>query len=543
MSDPSTGDWTARPAPPGGRRLGALVVELEADGLLRSVIGMGAGGRDAPLATRAVAGIAFDSRLIRPGDVFVAVPGRVHDGHEFVSAAVAGGAVAVAVERPLPGLGSPQLVVTGARPTLAAAAAWFYGHPSRGLGVIGITGTDGKTTTAYLVRSVLAAAGRPAGLLSTVEVIVGGRSLGNPQRTTTPEAPILQGHLAAMLAAGDRWAVVESSSHGLAQERVGRVAYDVAVLTNLTHEHLEFHGTPDAYAAAKRRLFEGLAVSEANPEKGWGKTGVVNRDDPAAEAFLDAARAAGARTLTFGLDPTADVRCIALEEDVRHLRLVLRTARWEGSVALRLAGRFNAHNALAAAAVGEALGLEPAAIRAGLEALSAVPGRMERVDAGQPFGALVDYAHTPDALAKVLDELAPLAGAAGGGLIAVFGSAGERDVAKRPLMGRVAGERCRLVVLTDEDPRGEERGAILDQIAEGAEGAGLHRGSELRLEPDRRRAIALALEEARPGDVVLFSGKGHEKSIETASGALPWDEAAEVRAALRTLGWAAHPAP
>ena len=206
-----------------------------------------------------------------------------------------------------------------------------------------------------------------------------------------------------------------------------------------------------------------------------------------------------------------------------------------------LAGRFNAWNALAAAAVAEALALPPDAIRAGLEAVAGVPGRMERIDGGQPFAALVDYAHTPEALAKVLDELAPLAGAAGGRLIAVFGSAGERDVLKRAQMGRVAGERCRLVVVTDEDPRGEPREVILEQIAEGAEAAGLRRGSELRLVPDRRAAIALALEAARPGDAVLFAGKGHEKTIETAEGAMPWDEAAEVRAALARLGWSEPP--
>ncbi|HTS14117.1 MAG TPA: cyanophycin synthetase, partial [Candidatus Sulfotelmatobacter sp.] len=221
----------------------------------------------------------------------------------------------------------------------------------------------------------------------------------------------------------------------------------------------------------------------------------------------------------------------------QRLELEVATPRWTGRLDLALAGRFNAWNALAAAAVGEALGLPPEAIRAGLEGVAGVPGRMERIDAGQPFAAFVDYAHTPEALAKVLDGLAPVAGAAGGGLVAVFGSAGERDVLKRPQMGRVAGERCRLVVVTDEDPRGESREAILEAIAEGAEAAGLRRGSELRLVPDRRAAIALAVEAARPGDALLFAGKGHEKTIEMADGDVPWDEAAEVRGALARLGW------
>ena len=522
------------------RPLGALVSALEARGQLRSVVAAGGrepGGSGEPLGARAVAGVTMDSRRVQPGDVFVAVPGRVNDGHDFAATAAAAGAAAVIVERPLPGLGVPQLVVVAARPALAQAAAWWWDDPSHRLGVVGITGTDGKTTTAYLVRSILGHAGLPSGLVSTVDVVIGGHAIGNPARTTTPEAPVLQAHLAAMVEAGDRFAVLETSSHGLAQDRVGAVAYDVAVLTNLTHEHLEFHGTRAAYVAAKRRLFEALAGGPQNPAKGWPKTGVVNLDDPVAADFSAATRAAGAAVMTYGFDAAATVRGVAVRESLQRLELDLVTPRWRGRLALSLAGRFNAWNALAAAAVAEALGLPPDAMRTGLEAVAGVPGRMERIDAGQPFAALVDYAHTPEALAKVLDGLAPLAGAAGGRLIAVFGSAGERDVLKRPRMGRVAGERCRLVVLTDEDPRGEPRETILEQIAEGAEAAGLHHGSELRVVPDRRAAIALALEAARPGDAVLFAGKGHEKTIETAEGAVPWDEAAEVRAALGRLGW------
>ena len=519
------------------RSLGGLIAELELLGLLRSVVGSDGTAGEAPLAARHVAGIAFDSRRVAPGAVFVALTGRVVDGHEFVAEAVARGACAAIVERPLPGLSAPQLVVERARPALAAAAGWWFGHPSRILGVVGVTGTDGKTTTAYLVRAMLEAAGWSTGLMSTVEVIVGGRSLGNPDRTTTPEAPELQAHLAAMLAAGDRWAVLETSSHGLAQDRVGDVAYDVAVLTNLTHEHLEFHGTVAAYLAAKLRLFERLAIGPQNPAKTWPKSGVVNLDDGHADRFASATRDAGARLITYGFDPSADVRATGLEQDLRQLRLELATPRWRGVVRLRLGGRFNAHNALAAAAVGEALEVPPDVVVAGLEALPGVVGRMERIDLGQPFGAIVDYAHTPEALTEVLDDLAPLAHASGGGLIAVFGSAGERDLLKRPLMGRVAAERCRLSVLTDEDPRGEDRALILEAIAAGAREAGATIGHEVRLEPDRRAAIALALEEARPGDVVLFAGKGHEKTIEMADGPQPWDEASEVRQALRALGW------
>ncbi|HET7678492.1 MAG TPA: UDP-N-acetylmuramoyl-L-alanyl-D-glutamate--2,6-diaminopimelate ligase [Candidatus Limnocylindrales bacterium] len=519
-----------------GRGLGELVGLLESRDLLRSVLP----GREPPARVR-VSDLVYDSRRAAPGALFVAVPGERADGHDFAVQAVAAGAVAVIVERAVPGVAVPQLLVPAARPALALAAAWLHGFPSRRLGIVGITGTDGKTTTSFMVRAMLEACGLRTGLVGTVEAIVGGEPRGNPARATTPEAPELQAHLAAMVAAGDEWAVVESTSHGLAQERVGEVAYDVSVVTNVTHEHLEFHRTHEAYRAAKRRLFERLAVGPANPEKGHGKTGIVNLDDEWVSEFAEAARAAGARLLGYGMDPGADVALAGLEEGARRLRMQVRTRRWQAPLELRLAGRFNAHNALAALSVGEALGLEPAAMRAGLEGLAGVPGRMERIEAGQPFAVVVDYAHTPDSLAKVLEGLAPTAAAGGGGLIAVFGSAGERDVVKRPLMGRVAGERCRLVVVTDEDPRGEDREAILEAIAAGAEEAGRRRGHDLWLIADRAEAIAAAFEAARPGDVVLLAGKGHERSIEMADGARPWDEAAEARRALATLGYEAAP--
>ena len=335
------------------------------------------------------------------------------------------------------------------------------------MGVVGITGTDGKTTTAYLVRAMLEACGLATGMLGTIDVVAGGRSLGNPGRATTPEAPELQGHLRQMVDAGDRWAVVESTSHGLAQERVGEVAYDVAVHTNVTHEHLEFHRTPEAYRAAKRRLFERLAVGPSNPDKGYGKHAVVNLDDPHADLFVTAAAEAGATLHGYGVDPdgASTIRAMSVREGA-GLSLMVRTPRWQDEVRVQLAGRFNVHNALAAIGVGEALDLDPAAMRRGIGSLERVPGRMETVDLGQPFLVVVDYAHTPEALAKALDALSPQALAAGGRLICVFGSAGDRDVAKRPMMGRVAGERCRLVVVTDEDPRSEDRSAILDAIAQ-----------------------------------------------------------------------------
>jgi UDP-N-acetylmuramoyl-L-alanyl-D-glutamate--2,6-diaminopimelate ligase len=482
----------------------------------------------------------YDSRRVDPGDVFVACRGQHADGHDHVRDAVSAGAVAVIVERPVPGLRVPELLVRDARAALALAAAWRAGDPSTRLGIVGITGTDGKTTTAYLVRAVLEAAGRRTGLLGTTDVIVGGRSLGNAARTSTPEAPELQGHLADMLAAGDTWAVVETTSHGLAQQRVSGVAYDVAVLTNITSEHLDFHGTLEAYREAKQRLFSRLARNEENPEKGWGKHAVVNADDPQGEVCRAIAIAAGATALRYGAaaragkEPPADIAALAIEELPSGQRAEVRAPGWSGTLHLQLAGRFNVHNAMAALGVASALGLDLDGAVSALAGVAAVPGRMQRIDEGQPFTVIVDYAHTAEALGKVLDELVP--SYPDGGRIAVFGSAGERDVTKRAEMGRVAGERCRLVVVTDEDPRGEDRLAILEAIAAGAEAAGRRRGTDLLLIPDRAEAIATAVRLARPGDVVLLAGKGHERTIETAEGALPWDEAAAAREALRLHG-------
>ncbi|HXQ96401.1 MAG TPA: UDP-N-acetylmuramoyl-L-alanyl-D-glutamate--2,6-diaminopimelate ligase [Candidatus Acidoferrales bacterium] len=513
------------------RALGDLAGLLARRGNLVGVVPAAASGVD----TATIRRVDYDSRQVRDGSLFVAIRGTRQDGHAFVPAAVAAGAAAVLVERPLPQVSVPQLVVDAARPALATASAWLEGFPSYRLGVVGITGTDGKTTTSFLVRAILETAGYPCGLTGTVTTIAGGGRLGDVTRATTPEAPELQAALAAMVESGDRFAVVESTSHGLALDRVGEVAYDLAVLTNLTEEHLEFHGTLEAYRAAKRRLFEALAADDRNPEKGWGKTGVVNLDDPSAAEFVDATGRAGAGLITYGRAPGAAVRLVDVRQDAAVLRVEVETPRWRGPVNLRLAGTFNAHNALAAIAVGEALGLRPDAVRAGLEALERVPGRMERLPTTLPFSVVVDYAHTANALALVLDDLGPVAAAAGGGLVAVFGSAGERDVVKRPVMGRVAAERCRLVVLTDEDPRGEDRERIIDEIAVGAEEVGKVRDRDLLLIPDRTSAIRVAFQQARPGDVVLLAGKGHESTIEMADGSHPWDERGTALAVLAAL--------
>ncbi len=478
----------------------------------------------------------------------MAIPGAHVDGHDFVERAIAAGASAVIVERALRESPTAQLIVERSQAALATAAAWRYGDPSRELAVLGITGTDGKTTTSFLARAALEAAGVRAGMIGTAATRIGGHEAPNEAHATTPDAPHLQAALRAMVAAGDRAVVLETTSHGLALDRVGSVAYDVAILTNVTHEHLEFHGTWEAYRTAKLSLFERLgagvrgaaaahAVAEKPQDRRWPKTGIVNADDPSAGLFVGVTQEAGARVLTYGTDPSADVRATRVEEDSDGLRVAYGAPSGDGILRLQLAGRFNVHNALAVVALGEAVGLDPAAVRAGLEGVRSVPGRMERVDRGQPFGVVVDYAHSPASLQTVLDLLAPVAAARGGGVIALFGSAGERDTAKRPLMGRIAGERARLVVVTDEDPRLEDRDAILEAIAHGAEAAGKRRGHDLLVIADRRTAIAAAFERARPGDVVLLAGKGHERSIIGPEGPLPWDERAEAEAALRDLGF------
>ena len=520
-------------------RLAGLIERLTGE---RKLVGARRDGRAigaAGLDDIAIRGVTHDSREIRDGWLFVAVPGLHVDGHDFIGGATTHGAAAAIVDRPLPEEPIPQLIVEATRPALATAATWWYDDPTARLGVVGITGTDGKTTTSFLATAALEAAGIRTGMTGTAATRIGGIQAANVEHATTPEAPELQRALRAMVEAGDRAAVVETTSHGLALARVDGIAYDASILTNLTHEHLELHGTWEAYRDAKLKLFEKLSPHRDKPI-GWPAVGVVNADDPSAGAFIGVAQEAGARILTYGTDAAADVRATRVEETRDRLRIAYDAPSGSAIVELQLVGRFNVHNALAVVALGEGLGLDPAAIRDGLGSVPVVPGRMERVDAGQPFGVIVDFAHSPASLQTVLDLLAPLAASRGGGLIAVFGSAGERDTAKRPIMGRIAGERARVVVVTDEDPRNEDRHAILDAIAEGAEAAGKRRDHDLLVIADRRAALDAAIERARPGDIVLLAGKGHEQAIIGPTGPEPWDERSEAEAALFRAGYQAH---
>ena len=523
----------AGPAEP--RTLAGLLGRLVAAGLLTGPVG-------AALTEQPVLGVTDDSRAAGGGRLFVAVPGFHVDGHDFAALAAAAGAAAAIVEHEIPGLGIPQVVVRDARSALAAAAGWWYGDPSRNLGVVGITGTDGKTTTSFLAAAALEATGLRTGLIGTVETRLGGLSERHEAHVTTPGAPELQATLAAMAAAADDVAVVETTSHALELGRVLGVAYDAAIFTNLTHEHLELHGTFERYREAKARLFSALAGGPANPSKTvggrpWPKVAVLNADDPSRAWFERAAEDAGASIVRYGWSADADVRAMAADEDASRLHVAYSAPSGAAELDLRLAGRFNVHNALAVVALGEALGLPPTPIRAGLASVQGVPGRMERIAQGQPFSVIVDYAHSPASLQGVLEILAPLAEAGGAGLIAVFGSAGERDTAKRAVMGRIAGERCRLVVAADEDPRGEDGAAIVAEIVGGAVSAGMREGVDVLGIPDRRAAIEAALERARPGDVVLLAGKGHEPTILYASGAIAWDEATVARETLAAMGY------
>ncbi|HEX7492254.1 MAG TPA: UDP-N-acetylmuramoyl-L-alanyl-D-glutamate--2,6-diaminopimelate ligase [Candidatus Limnocylindrales bacterium] len=526
------------------RPFGELVARLAASG--RLAVGGPALAVAPALASLPISGITSDSRRAAAGFVFVAVPGAHVDGRDFVAAAAANGVSAAVVEQVVPEVDLPQVVVDDASRALAVAAAWRFGDPSRELGIVGITGTDGKTTTSFLATAVLEAAGISTGLITTAGKKIGSVRTANVEHVTTPEAPQIQRMLRAMVLAGNEAAIVETTSHGLALHRVDEIAYDIAIFTNLTHEHLELHGTFEAYREAKLSLFERLgeadgagrndAGSKATLRR-WPRTAIVNADDPAASLFAAAARRAGAEVLTYGESAGADVRATTVREGVRALEIEVATRRGGAGLSLALVGRFNVLNCLAAIALGEVLGLDPEPTWAALEAVTGVPGRMDRVDCGQPFGVIVDYAHSPASLQKVLETLAPMAAAGGGGVVAVFGSAGERDVQKRPMMGRVAGERCRLVIVTDEDPRGEDNLRILSDIAAGAEAAGMRKGENLLCIADRREAIEAAFASANPGDIVLLAGKGHEQSIIMAEGPRSWDERSEAVRALGRLGY------
>ena len=480
---------------------------------------------EAPPTDPEVTGLCYDSRRLKPGDCFVAIAGSHTDGHRYVETALRDGAVAAVVQRRV-GTAWPQVVVPDTRRALALMSSTLYAHPSRDLVVIGVTGTDGKTTTTTMVQQMLLSAGRKVGSMSTVDIRVGDAVDPNDSRQTTLEALEVQEQLARMREAGLKYAVIETSSHGLALQRVVGVDYDVAVFTNIAHEHLDFHKTIEAYREAKAKLID---LTAGSSPKDVEKTAVLNRDDPSYAYLVNRPIA---RRITYGLQLDADLKADRVQTTPDGLRVEASTPVGPLSLRLALNGRWNAANALAAAAAGVAVGLTLDEIRQGLESYRGVSGRMERVDLGQPFSVIIDYAHTPQSLEKVLRELRPITR---GKLIAVFGSAGDRDREKRPWMGEIAARLSDYAVFTNEDPREEDAMTIISEIAAGAEEVGWTEGAQYARIEDRRLGIAHAVRRARAGDTVLLAGKGHERSILIGRGRQPWDERAAAEAAIRGI--------
>ncbi|HZU76131.1 MAG TPA: UDP-N-acetylmuramoyl-L-alanyl-D-glutamate--2,6-diaminopimelate ligase, partial [Dehalococcoidia bacterium] len=453
-------------------------------------------------ADAAVTGVVYDSRRVQVGNLFVAIQGFHVDGARFVPDALARGACAAVVNE-----GALEAVELAFRPrclavpdtrrALSALAAAWYGRPAEKLVTIGVTGTDGKTTTSYLTCAVLNGCGMPAGLFTTVAYKAGERWEDNESRQTTPEAPEVQELLRRMLDAGDRYAVLESTSHGLELHKLDDCEYDLAVFTNLSPDHLDFHGTVDAYRRAKGRLF---AMLDESRSKGVEKVAIVNADDENSAYMASRCRA---RKLWYGIDRAADVRAgeIALGPDGSSF--VVTAGGRQAAFKLRLPGRFNVSNALAATAVGLSLGATLEGCAEALARWEGVPGRMQRIEAGQPFTVVVDYAHTGASFRKALETLRPLTN---GRLITVFGCAGERGVERRTGMGEVAAAHADYTVLTTEDPRSEDPERIIAQIADAMTAAGAVEGRSFERIPDRRAAIARAFSLARPGDLVLLAG-------------------------------------
>ncbi|MDQ1442117.1 MAG: UDP-N-acetylmuramoyl-L-alanyl-D-glutamate--2,6-diaminopimelate ligase [Acidimicrobiaceae bacterium] len=462
-----------------------------------------------------VSSLTLDSRAVASGALYCCVPGEHFDGHDFAPQAVDRGATALLCQHRLE-LPVPQVVVGEVRPAVGPLAAALYDHPSRAMTVVGVTGTNGKTTTTALLESVFTAAGLPA---ATIGTLSGAR--------TTPEAPELQATLASFRAEGRAAVAMEVSSHALVQHRVDAVWFAAAIFTNLSQDHLDYHATMDDYFEAKARLFEPGRVAAA----------VVNADDPWGQRLLTRLRRQGdlgteSQPIPFSL---LDLEGLAVSPDGSRFR-------WRGiDVRLRLGGRFNVRNALAAATAAEALGLDRHAIVAGMEQVEAVRGRFEPVRGGQPFTVLVDYAHTPDGLQQALLAARELAdGGAGhsasgrGRVIVVFGAGGDRDQAKRPLMGAVATELADLAVLTSDNPRSEDPLAIISQVANGAQNT--NGKAQLEIEVDRQTAIGIALEAAEGNDVVVIAGKGHEIVQEVAGRVIAFDDADVARRALARIG-------
>jgi len=466
-----------------------------------------------------ITSLAYDSRRVQPGTLFFAIQGEKADGHDFVPQAVGRGAVAIVSERAAPAeLASRWVRVPHVRRALSEAGRTFFGRPDSRLQLIGITGTNGKTTTAFLLESIFRAAGIPAGLFGTIEYRLGGQTL--TALNTTPESLDLLSYFAELLAAGGQAAVMEVSSHALAQERVWGFPFAAAVFTNLTRDHLDYHKDFDRYFGAKRRLFEGLGTPP--PE-----LAVINADDVWSGRLLDVPNP---RRITYGLNSAAQVKGRQFSQSLSGLHATVTTPEGSLEIESPLVGRVNLANILAAIATAIGLGIALGKIQEGIAALGAVPGRFERIDEGQPFLVVVDYAHTDDALRNILKAARELTSRR---LIVVFGCGGDRDRAKRPLMGEAAGALSDLVVLTSDNPRSEDPILIMNDALVGLQKTGKTYVAEV----DREAAIRKALEDAGEGDAVVIAGKGHETYQILKDRTIPFDDREVARRVLREMGF------
>lgn len=482
-----------------------------------------------PIEPVYVTGITADSRKVQPGDLFVAWVGASHDGHRFIDDALERGAVAVIGTRDLSGLDKPYLKVLNSQAALAALSASLFDFPARSLTVIGVTGTDGKTTTTNLIHRLMLHSELKAGMVSTVNAVIGSQTIDTGFHVTTPDAPDVQRLLAKMVAEKLTHVVLETTSHGLDQHRVDACEFDIAVVTNITHEHLDYHGSYAAYLAAKARLVTYLSKTSQKPF-GNPRLAVLNRDD---QSYEQLSALAGSNQVSYGLSPDADIRAENIEFQPDGLHFVVGGSGYRISMSTHLGGYFNIYNCLAAVAVGvRGLGLDLETVRNGVALLESIPGRMERINMNQSFTAIVDFAHTPNALRRALETARQMAT---GRVIAVFGSAGLRDRQKRRLMAEAAAELADFTVLTAEDPRTESLDEILDEMALGMQSGGSREGQEFVRIADRGQAIRAAINYAREGDVVMVCGKGHEQSMCFGDVEYSWDDRTAVRAALAEL--------
>jgi UDP-N-acetylmuramoyl-L-alanyl-D-glutamate--2,6-diaminopimelate ligase len=486
-----------------------------------------------------ITGISIDSRAVKPGHLFLAMKGGSVDGHDYIPKAINNGAVAVAGDKDLSDCPVPYIRLENPRRALTWIAAAFYDWPGRKLTVIGVTGTDGKTTTTNLIYQILLAAGIKAGMISTVNAVIGDEALDTGFHVTTPDAHDVQRYLARMVESELTHVVLETTSHGWAQYRVDACEFDVGVVTNITHEHMDEHGSYENYRAAKARLLSSLEITSEKPQ-GNPRLGVINRDDLKSFDFLN--DVINVRKLNYGLNENADVRAVGVNYSPSGIDFTAQSRDFSVPVSSKLVGAYNVSNCLAgltAAVYG--LKINPVIAAQGIASLEGIPGRMERIDMGQNFTAIVDFAHTPNALKVSLEAAREMLSSREKGtgekgrVIAVFGSAGLRDKAKRRMMAETSAELADLTILTAEDPRTESLERILEEMADGARSRGGREGETFWRIPDRGDAIRFALSLARQGDIVLSCGKGHEQSMCFGAREHLWDDRTAMRAALSEL--------